>query len=462
MNSSDIIVRDRQRRAEIDETFVASVRRRLIHPIVIRKSDEGPVLVVGERRLQAMKVIGINPLVENIHFRFFEDLSVEEAEIVELEENIKRDDIPWRDHVRAVVRIKEILTGQGKLQSKVAEELSITHRTLSKILDVGKKIDSPLLRDANGISHAYSLLQVAADRASAEIIGQIAQAGRELADPKSETGNGSDSKLLPNNSSSSLGDTLLDTTVNSKETGSVDRDIEAKTRKQGGNLIDCLSFLDWVSEYSGPKFNVIHCDFPYNVDYRSYAASTHNTEEDYDPQGFDKLLNSFCGNLDKFCSYSAHVLFWFSMDFYEVTKQQLRSTGLFVHDKPLIWFKSDNAGIIPGQNNQYPRHIYETAFLCSRGKRPLIKSLGDCYPCPTVSNAIHPSQKPESMLKHFLSMLVDETTDVFDPTAGSGTALRAADALGARRIYGLEINPSYTERANSATLTARNLRRIII
>lgn len=461
MNPSDIIVRNRQRRAEIDDTFVSSIRRRLIHPIVIRQSDEGPILVVGERRLQALKTIGINPLVENVHFRFFEDLSPEEAEIVELEENVKRSDIPWRDHVRAVTKIYKIYSKQGLVKAKIAEELSITKRHLDSILLVGRNIDSSMLKDANGISHAYSLLQVAADRAAAEAVGQISQAGRDLATNKPENGNKNETSINNTDtirSVSDVGSDILGDTENQQEF----RDPGRNNPSQAANPIDCISFFDWVADYSGPKFNVIHCDFPYNVDYRSYAASTNNTDEDYDPQGFDKLLNAFCGSLDKFCSYSAHIIFWFSMDFYEATKQQLRSAGLFVHDKPLIWYKSDNAGIIPGQNNQYPRHIYETAFLCSRGKRPLIKSLGDCYPCPTVSSAIHPSQKPEPMLKHFMSMLVDETTDVFDPTAGSGAALRAADALGARRIYGLEISPSYAERANSATLAARNLRRVII
>jgi len=132
-----------------------------------------------------------------------------------------------------------------------------------------------------------------------------------------------------------------------------------------------------------------------------------------------------------------------------------------VQRHPLVWFKSDNSGIIPGRDNQYPRRVYETAFLASRGRRSLIRSMANTYACPLASNPLHPSQKPEPMLRHFLSMLVDETTDVFDPTCGSAAALRAADALGARKILGLEISSEYAERANAATKTAQLLRRAI-
>jgi DNA modification methylase len=62
------------------------------------------------------------------------------------------------------------------------------------------------------------------------------------------------------------------------------------------------------------------------------------------------------------------------------------------------------------------------------------------------------------MLRFFLSMLVDETTTMFDPTCGSGAALRAAEDLGAKLILGLELDPNYASTANAKTLQARVLR----
>jgi DNA modification methylase len=147
------------------------------------------------------------------------------------------------------------------------------------------------------------------------------------------------------------------------------------------------------------------------------------------------------------------------MEFYEQTRLALEVAGLTVHRHPLVWFKSDNSGIVPGRDNQYTRRVYETAFLCSRGRRPLVKTLANLYSAPNPSNPIHPTQKSEPMLRHFFSMLVDENTDVFDPTCGSGSALRAAESLGARRTLGLELNPDYAKRANQTTISARGMRK---
>jgi DNA modification methylase len=52
-------------------------------------------------------------------------------------------------------------------------------------------------------------------------------------------------------------------------------------------------------------------------------------------------------------------------------------------------------------------------------------------------------------------MFVDEYTEMLDPTCGSGTALRAAEALGARRVVGIEIDKEFVDRANIALEKSR-------
>lgn len=53
------------------------------------------------------------------------------------------------------------------------------------------------------------------------------------------------------------------------------------------------------------------------------------------------------------------------------------------------------------------------------------------------------------MLTHFLRMVVDDTTRMLDPTAGSGNAVRIASELGAAYALGLELNPEFAEVARS-------------
>ena len=151
------------------------------------------------------------------------------------------------------------------------------------------------------------------------------------------------------------------------------------------------------------------------------------------------------------------------MSCYEQTKQKLQQIpNIQIIDHPLIWFKTDGAMIAPGaQTRLYPKHAYETAFLCIRGKRPLIKVLSNTYAAPHTSKPIHPSQKPEPVLNHFFQMFVDETTDVFDPTCGSGASIRSAITTGARSTTGLEIDPNFFELADRETTKFHNLRKFL-
>jgi DNA methylase len=96
--------------------------------------------------------------------------------------------------------------------------------------------------------------------------------------------------------------------------------------------------------------------------------------------------------------------------------------------------------------NGVPRRIYETCLFGSRGDRKIVKSKANACFEQTVSG--HLSVKPEPVLRHFFQMFVDENTIMLDPTCGSGSAVRAAEALGAPRILGIELDPEFTDRAN--------------
>ena len=57
------------------------------------------------------------------------------------------------------------------------------------------------------------------------------------------------------------------------------------------------------------------------------------------------------------------------------------------------------------------------------------------------------SEKPQTVLRHFFRMLIDDTSSVLDPTCGSGSAIRAARSLGAGRMLGIERNSEFAENA---------------
>ena len=220
------------------------------------------------------------------------------------------------------------------------------------------------------------------------------------------------------------------------------------------------TFQQWLSTYTDHPFNFIHCDFPYGVnvfdgEYGDARGDKHYLDT---PDTYFSLISLLANNLNKVMAHSAHIMFWFSMEHYEATFAAFRKEmpDVIWQKFPLIWIKSDNVGIMPDPKRG-PRRIYETCLIGSRGDRPVVKAVSNAYSCPTDKQH-HPSTKPEPMLRHFFQMFVDNGTRMLDPTCGGGSALRAAETLGAEQVLGLEQDEEHFNNATKAFNTFKKLR----
>jgi hypothetical protein len=206
-------------------------------------------------------------------------------------------------------------------------------------------------------------------------------------------------------------------------------------------------FKAWQEEYSGPKFNFVHCDFPYGIGL--HESDLYKTETfDLKYEDSEEIYWDLCQNLvyaqDAVMSKSCHIVFWFPMSKYTATIEFFKTHDFHVDPYPLIWMKSDKMGIVPDPTRG-PRRIYETALLMSLGDRKIVKpTVNAGYYSSSSRDKEHASQKPQEMLEDFFRMFVDEDSIVLDPTCGSGTALAAAIKLGADSVFGLDINKECT------------------
>ena len=221
-------------------------------------------------------------------------------------------------------------------------------------------------------------------------------------------------------------------------------------------------FLAWAPSYTGRPFNFLHCDFPYGINVFSGKLSGREAHTTYNdsPDVYWSLIKCLCTNLDRLMTPSGHLMFWFSMEYYSETLEIFSelAPSLTFQKFPLIWTKSDNVGILPDPKRG-PRRIYETALIASREDRFIIRAKSNSYSSPT-DKAHHHSTKPEPMLRNFFEMFVDEHTRMLDPTCGSGSALRAAESLGAEQVLGLEKDPEHFDAASKALRSFRTLRKV--
>lgn len=406
-----VVLRDDRQRKElrgIDELAESIHRLGLIHPIVI---DENSVLVAGERRLTAVRSLGWT----HIPAQYSRDVEPMYLHALELEENVKRQDITWQERCDALLKYKDIRKAQEPdiSQALIAKELGFSPTDLNRNLAVATALrdGNERVRSADKFTTAAKIVERVNARAAATALDSIEKTVAEVA-------------------------TLPDETP-------------APTIKRVPLLNE--DFHEWTAAYGGRKFNVIHCDFPYGVGMHKSdqgAGQEYGTYADGEDV-YWKLLDTLEMGMENVVSDSAHLIFWFSMDYYQRTLQRLEGMGWRVSPFPLVWLKSDNTGIIPDADRG-PRRIYETAFFGSRGDRKIVRAKSNGYAYPGREKSIHMNEKPVAMLRHFMEMIVDEYSFVLDPTAGSANALKAAEGLKASSVLGLERDPEFFQRSSEA------------
>lgn len=448
----------------------------VISPIVVRPrlplDEPGTypsalfILVAGERRYTSCKNLGL----DRIPVRFTEELTRVEGEIIEAEENLKRKDLPWRDECRAIARIHTLYLDADPdwTQEATGKTISVSNAYISRSMRVYRDLDSPRLKDAQSIGAAYNILSRLDERAIGDAMSDILEAGAEAfakAEEKAHvvgTANGA-----PKIAYGITPPPDLQSPSRATGTGQMTPFFTPDPSPKPAPIIQPESilhesFIDWAPTYDGPRFNFIHCDFPYGINAFGGAMSGRDKWETYNdsPDVYWALIDCLCANLDKLMTPSGHIMFWFSMEHYEATFDRFaaRAPSLSINKFPLIWGKSDNVGILPDPKRG-PRRTYETALIMSREDRFVVKPVSNIYWAPTAKEH-HASTKPDPVLKHFFQLFVDENTNMLDPTCGGGSALRAAESVGAKSVLGLEISEEHCGNARKALKHFRTLKAV--
>lgn len=432
---------ERQRRTLDAELLVDSIKKHgVIQPIIVEEVGDRYRLVAGERRYTASAKIGI----PDIPARLASDLSSTERQILELEENVKRLELGWKDEAIAIMRIHDLYvsinpideeTGKSKwTQEQTADALGVSKSLVSMNYQVAEELlaDNPMVHGAPGLRAANNIVVRHNDRRVGDALNDLMEDLPVYVPPD---------PARPQISSA--------------------RPPAQITVAKPESILN-LDFFTWVESYSGRPFSFIHCDFPYGIEiHESEQANTAQWGgyEDSDAT-YWSLCKALCTNLNKLMTPQGHLFFWLPSDIwrqYETIEYfRVNAPSLDFVRIPLVWHKTDNRGILSDARRR-ARHVYESALYASRGGRLIVKSVSDAYGAPT-SKEVHQSEKPEPMLRHFFQMFVDEYTRVLDPTCGSGTALRAAESLGATEVLGLEINSDYCDAARTLLRKHRNLR----
>lgn len=468
--TASVVVGPGRQRTELDldEAFVKSIAERgILAPLLV---TSGNVLVAGGRRLAAARKLG----ALDVPVRYVaEGLSGDDLRLIELEENVRRCELPWRDHVRAVAELHGIWAKSrpGWTTDKTSAELGVQTRTYTR---VARELENPKLAQATNVRAAYNICARLDERLADSVMEDISHSSSELFAGLDDDGiiaTSSDSMAGKSVESIALDESgeekaeRLSTPVAARSSLVLRQDTGVVPVPPLANVL-CTDFIAWSQTYTGPRFNFLHCDFPYGKKVFGGEWGGKHAEEEFkyddDPSVYWKLIDALCVSLDRLCTPTAHLMFWLSSEIENMTAtiERFRSLApsLIFQPRPLVWLKSCNTGITPDPQRA-PRWICEFALMATRGDRPLVRPLASGYAAPTA-RALHPSTKPEPVLRHFFGMYIDGTSRVLDPTCGAGSALRAAESLGAASVLGIERSEEYAASAVKALRDFRNLREL--
>jgi ParB-like chromosome segregation protein Spo0J len=358
----------------------------LLHPIVIRWKDDLPHLVAGETRLKAItkiymeqpgKRILCNGLEVPLGFLPITDLAEMSEDLVleaELDENIRRADLPWQDQVAARARLARLRLSQGKTLTAIAEEIGIDNTRTATIREA-LEIDQIIKQNEN-IAKAPSLRQ--AKRMIAD------QLGREFAQAIT-------SQLVPN--------------------------IKHELHQQDA--------IEYLLTQTG-RFDIILTDPPYGISAHKIDGDTRHRHEYNDNWTQVKgLIRRFAEAATYATAPEAHLYMFCDIRRFMDHVPVFDSLGWRVWNVPLIWVKN---GGHSAEIDHGPSRRYECILYAIKGEMRLVRTgLSDVLVHPIETKVTYAAAKPVSLFTDLLERSATPGISVVcDPFCGSGPIFPSA------------------------------------
>jgi site-specific DNA-methyltransferase (adenine-specific) len=398
----------------------------LLNAIVVREQAGQLVLVAGETRLRTIQSIysfggsisynGNAVPVDHIPYTTLGQLTPLEAEEAELDENIKRTELPWQDRADALARLHALRVAQGEEAITKAVALGevipsahtvadtakeVTGRSdgyfqdsVRRQLIIAKHLDNPEVMKAKTVDEAFKVLKKQEDRA------KFAALAREV------------------------GDSIR---------------ADSHTLRQG----DCISILN-EQEFQN-RFDVIITDPPYGMGADSFgdgAGKKDNSEHQYDdsPEAFKALLQQFIPLTFRVTKPQAHLYLFCDIQHFAWLKVELQAAGWEVFRTPLVSHKI-NSGRVPLPEHG-PRRQYELILYAFKGKRKTNGIFSDVISAQADANMTHGAQKPVAVWADLLARSALPGNEILDPFGGSGGTIIAGHQAKCRVTY-IEQFPEY-------------------
>ena len=399
--------RQREDLGDLEELCHSIKNTGIIHPIVIDKRDDS--LIAGERRLSALKIIGVEDLLEGTHFRYVTPTNDFHRHAIELEENIRRSSLTPPEKAKAV---KEYHGLYQQIHGKAVQNVGGGHSQQSTATALGMSTGS--VSDHIAVA---DMLEARPDLANEQTMSAIKQKFKfqRVNEIKVE--------------------------IARRRAESLEIDLDG--------MLYLGSGIDYLQSLSAESVDCIITDIPFGIDVfesASLGESATGNQWDDDPETVINFVRDLVGEIWRTLKPNTHCFVfcaWHQTHYLEKFSNLYED---FVCEiPPLIWHR---VSATPSRNPTLTHDkSYEYIVHFRKGSPTFPDRLGpDFYSCDRLKTPQYPTEKPIALLRILVEAGSMPGQLVVDPCHGSGGTLVAAIQLG-REARGSDISEVAHETA---------------
>ena len=149
----------------------------IIQPIVVRRTGDTYMVVVGERRVRAARIAGLDTVPA-----ILKETIPEEALEMALVENVQRVDL---NPIEQATAFKMLISKFGLTQAAVAEKVGRDRSTVAnflRLLELPQEVQRKVSRGTISMGHARALLSVAVPERQIQLALEIEERGLSVRD----------------------------------------------------------------------------------------------------------------------------------------------------------------------------------------------------------------------------------------------------------------------------------------
>lgn len=431
MNITDIKCDGRLREDLGDiEGLAASISRLgLIQPIVVEEKTN--ILIAGGRRLAAMTSLGFTDLEHGKHFLWHSEIPEDARRELELEENVRRKEMNWKERVCAIAEIHTIKRRISALDSEkwgmneTGELLGISMAQVSYCVGIAKFIKdgcAPICEAESFTEAIKAMVKMKEDEVSKLI---------------------AESVLRTHKATPLLAEEYLDAVTQEPEEPGAQMTLFEEPKKDesvGPEApepevliplskmlfhMDCLKLMRDV--LLPESVDHIITDPPYAIDMdmleqQNTGMDVSSVRAEHDVAQNLEQWSNFLPLAYRVLRDKGFLVFWYDMDHHEKLQNMAKSAGFKVQRWPLVWVKAHSC---INQSAQYNfTKATEVAMVCRKGTATLIAPQHTNYLVlenkeQSVWN--HPFSKPSNLWGWILDAVAFQGQTILDPFAGVGS-----------------------------------------